>query len=137
MRPVRWDGCVTASTAAGPRRAQLGQVQAPRRARGAVGLPPAEGLARHPRALGLRAHVAHRPAHRPLRRVADQAVSRRRVPEHHLGPVTVAPLHACTLGGLAVLTVLFGLYWAPVVNFVNRSLVQWGVGPETIAALGP
>ena len=52
-------------------------------------------------------------------------------------PVTVAPLHAYTLGGLAVLTVLFGLYWAPVTNFVNRSLAQWGVGPETIAALGP
>jgi hypothetical protein len=34
-------------------------------------------------------------------------------------------------------TVALGLYWAPVINFVARSLTQWGVGPETIAALGP
>jgi NADH-quinone oxidoreductase subunit N len=41
------------------------------------------------------------------------------------GRPQMARLHACTLGALAVITVALGLYWAPVVNFVGRSLTQW------------
>jgi NADH-quinone oxidoreductase subunit N len=49
--------------------------------------------------------------------------------------VAVAPLHAYPLGVLAVITVAIGLYWAPVIGFVSRSLGQWSHHVTAIAAV--
>ncbi|HEY3354620.1 MAG TPA: NADH-quinone oxidoreductase subunit N [Polyangia bacterium] len=49
--------------------------------------------------------------------------------------VTVAPLHTYTLGALAVLTLVLGLYWAPLIGFVGKSLAQWGGHGAALAAI--
>jgi NADH-quinone oxidoreductase subunit N len=51
--------------------------------------------------------------------------------------VTVAPLHAWSLGVLAVVTLVVGLYWAPIVGFIGRSLGAWGSQVGAVAALVP
>ena len=51
--------------------------------------------------------------------------------------VTVAPLHAWSLGVLAVVTVAVGLYWAPLVGFIGRSLGAWSNQAGAVAALLP
>jgi NADH-quinone oxidoreductase subunit N len=48
--------------------------------------------------------------------------------------VTVAPLHAYSLGVLAVITVAVGLYWAPIIGFIGRSLGATSTAGTTIAA---
>jgi NADH-quinone oxidoreductase subunit N len=56
-------------------------------------------------------------------------------PVEGAGPVRVAPLHGYTVGALAVVTIVLGLYWAPLITFVGRSLTQWGAHGAAVAAV--
>jgi NADH-quinone oxidoreductase subunit N len=56
-------------------------------------------------------------------------------PAEGQGPVTVAPVHAYSLGVLAVITVAVGLYWAPIIAFIGRSLGATSTAATTIAAI--
>ncbi|MBI5479918.1 MAG: NADH-quinone oxidoreductase subunit N [Deltaproteobacteria bacterium] len=49
--------------------------------------------------------------------------------------VTLAPLHAWSLGVLAVVTVVLGLYWAPLISFIGRALGGWGNPATAVAAV--
>jgi NADH-quinone oxidoreductase subunit N len=51
--------------------------------------------------------------------------------------VEVAPLHGYAVGALAVVTVVLGVYWTPVIGFVGRSLAQWSASGQALAALLP
>ena len=51
-------------------------------------------------------------------------------PEGQPEPVHVGAVHVWPLGALATLTLVLGVYWAPVIAFVGRSVAAWGSGPQ-------
>ena len=57
-------------------------------------------------------------------------------PKEGAPAVHLARLHAYPLGALAAATLILGLYWAPLIGFISRSLAQWGGQLTRVAALG-
>jgi NADH-quinone oxidoreductase subunit N len=56
-------------------------------------------------------------------------------PAEGTSPVTLASLHAYPLGVLAVITVVVGLYWAPLISFIGRALGAWGGQAAAVATV--